>query len=317
MCIGGFNSKPEVNVAAAESTVSVSRAEMRAFTTRCNSKGVIRLVLLACLIASTSCAIYYSAESYFFIPAMFLHGVVLAHLFSLQHECEHHTAFRSKWICGVLSWVCGFFILVAPRYFHHEHNAHHRNTNIPGRDPELIDLPKSFTSYIVYISSVGYWYGLSASLIRTALGRFSTTELSFIPETERPKVIRESRLFLAGYLLIAIASAIHTTDAALWYWIVPLLLGQPVMRAIRMTEHVGRPQIKDRGKNTRSTIVSAAMHFLCWNMNYHAEHHFAPAVPFHALPALHERLKGSLFFESGGYIGAHRDIVRMISARTG
>lgn len=33
------------------------------------------------------------------------------------------------------------------------------------------------------------------------------------------------------------------------------------------------------------------MRFLCWNMNYHIEHHMYPMVPFHQLPALHERGK--------------------------
>lgn len=296
-------------------TKPVSRQEMRAFSVRTNSQALIRLGFLIVVIGLTGGAIYATAETYLFIPAMFLHGVVLAHLFSLQHECEHHTAFRSRWICGTLSWVCGFIIMVAPRYFHHEHNAHHRYTNLPGQDPELIDLPKSFGAYVLYISSIGYWYGLAVSLVRNAFGRFTETERSFIPEGERRLVSLEAAIFLAGYAAIGVGSIAIGSDAVLWYWVVPLLLGQPVMRAIRMTEHVGRPQIKDRGKNTRSTLVSAPLRFLCWNMNYHAEHHFAPAVPFHALPAFHERLKGNLFTEPGGYIGAHRNIVRLVAAR--
>ncbi len=294
----------------------VSRQEMRDFSRRTNSQALYRLGLLVAVIAMTGCAITLASDTYLLLPAMFLHGVVLAHLFSLQHECEHHTAFRSRWICGVLSWVCGFLILVAPRYFHHEHNAHHRYTNLPGQDPELIEVPKSFGAYVLYISSIGYWYGLAVSLVRNAFGRFSETELSFIPEHERRLVSLEAVIFLAGYAAVASVSVATGSGVALWYWVVPLLLGQPVMRAIRMTEHVGRPQIKDRGKNTRSTLVSAPLRFLCWNMNYHAEHHFAPAVPFHALPALHKRMQGSLFVEKGGYIGAHRDIVRMVAARS-
>ena len=36
-----------------------------------------------------------------------------------------------------------------------------------------------------------------------------------------------------------------------------------------------------------------------WNMNYHAEHHLSPMVPFHALPALHEVVKDRLVREEG------------------
>lgn len=100
----------------------------------------------------------------------------------------------------------------------------------------------------------------------------------------------------------------------LWFWLVPLALGEPVMRFIRMTEHVGRPTVAQRGENTRTNLVSAPWRFLAWNMNYHAEHHYAPSVPFHALPRLHEKLKARLHVEPGGYWGAHRDIARQLMA---
>jgi len=34
--------------------------------------------------------------------------------------------------------------------------------------------------------------------------------------------------------------------------------------------------------------------FIYWNMNYHVEHHMFPMVPYHALPALHEKIKHDL-----------------------
>jgi fatty acid desaturase len=86
------------------------------------------------------------------------------------------------------------------------------------------------------------------------------------------------------------------------------------MRFIRMTEHVGRPQVADVGRNTRTNLVSAPSRFLAWNMNLHAEHHFAPSVPYHALPKLHEKVKDHIYVERGGYLGAHRDILAQILA---
>jgi len=55
------------------------------------------------------------------------------------------------------------------------------------------------------------------------------------------------------------------------------------------------------------------LRFLCWNMNYHAEHHYAPSVPFHALPALHRRI-GEHLPRARGYLGAHREILRQLLA---
>lgn len=292
----------------------LSRQEMKPFLERRNGPGLCRLVLLIAVISVTAAGITYAGDHpWLLLPALFMHGIVLAHLFSLQHESEHHTAFRSKWICDAVSFVCGFLILVPPRYFRHEHMAHHRYTNLPGKDPELIDVPRSRAAYVLYISSIGYWYALANALFRNAFGQFSDTESSFIPEGDKRRVQLEALVFLTGYATVAVVSVMASSSLVLWYWVLPLLLGQPVMRAIRMTEHVGRPQTKDRGTNTRTTLVSAPWRFLCWNMNYHAEHHFAPAVPFHALPTLHKRMSGSLYVEPAGYLAAHKDILTKIA----
>ncbi len=103
---------------------------------------------------------------------------------------------------------------------------------------------------------------------------------------------------------------------ALWFWWLPVLLGEPVMRWIRLTEHVGRPNLRDMRENTRTNLVSRPIAFLCWNMNYHAEHHYAASVPYHALPRLHEKLAGYVHVEPRGYPGAHLEILSQLTGRT-
>ena len=102
---------------------------------------------------------------------------------------------------------------------------------------------------------------------------------------------------------------------ALGLMLLLLALFEPVMRFVRMTEHVGRPTVAAMRENTRTNLVSRPMQFLCWNMNYHAEHHYASSVPFHALPRLHEKLRGHIHVEPGGYLGAHREILAQILGR--
>ncbi|NRB19988.1 MAG: fatty acid desaturase [Rhodobacteraceae bacterium] len=43
------------------------------------------------------------------------------------------------------------------------------------------------------------------------------------------------------------------------------------------------------------------MRFLCWNMNYHIEHHMYPMVPFNHLPALYARVKDQLSMSDLSY----------------
>jgi fatty acid desaturase len=54
---------------------------------------------------------------------------------------------------------------------------------------------------------------------------------------------------------------------------------------------------------------------LYWNMPFHAEHHLASSVPFHALARLHKEVSPHLECVSKGYIAVHRDILREVLGR--
>ena len=60
-------------------------------------------------------------------------------------------------------------------------------------------------------------------------------------------------------------------------------------------QHAGLAEnVTDYRLNTRTILLNPISRFLYWNMNYHVEHHMFPTVPYHALPALHERIKHDL-----------------------
>lgn len=71
-----------------------------------------------------------------------------------------------------------------------------------------------------------------------------------------------------------------------------------------MTEHTGCASTRDCVENTRTTPTLALVRLVAWNMPYHAEHHSYPAVPFHALPGLHEWVRGRIENLEPGYIAA-------------
>ena len=84
------------------------------------------------------------------------------------------------------------------------------------------------------------------------------------------------------------------------------------MRVARLAEHAGRPRTGAVVAKTRSLRVPVPLRVLAWNMPYHAEHHAAPGVPFHALPRLHTALAPCLPSAGRGYIAAHADVVGQI-----
>lgn len=290
----------------------LSRRELRELMTRSNVPGLIHFAMFMLAMVVTGTLVWLSFGTWWVIPAMFLHGILVVHHFSLQHECCHYTPFRSRWLNELIGNYCGFVLVIPNKFFRYEHCDHHTYTNLMGRDPELIELPISLGKYLLYVSGIPYWRAKFGELVRHTAGHISDEEKRFLPREEHRAVIIEARVIIGLYTLILLASWYLNWWGALWLWWIPMFISEPVMRAIRMTEHVGRPNITDMRENTRTNLVTMPMRLLCWNMNYHAEHHYAPSVPFHALPRLHKLLEGYVHVERNGYLGAHIDILSQV-----
>ena len=293
----------------------LSREELKSYMQRSDGPAFRRLVLWVLVLVTTTSLINFSWNSWLIWPAMFLQGIVLVHHFSLQHECVHYTVFRTRRYNDLAGQICGLIILLPHRFFRYEHCDHHTYTQLHGEDPEMIPLPQTLVGYFWYLSSIPYWRAKFNEVFRHARGKLNYVERRFIPKEEYLSVYWDARMMLSIYALILVGMAVTGWWGLIWYWGIPMILGEPVMRFIRMTEHVGRPTVAQMHDNTRTNIVSLPWRFLCWNMNYHAEHHYVSSVPFHALPRLHEKLKDHIYVERGGYFAAHRDILRQILAR--
>lgn len=284
----------------------VPRAALRPLMARSNGPATRWLIGLVLALVATGSLVAATRDQWLVWPAMFLMGVVWVHLFAAQHECAHGTAFRSQRANAVVSWICGALILVPEVHFKYEHTDHHTHTHVIGMDSELIPLPDSWGGYLWYLSGLPYWWSNGLGLVRRARGVLTAEETGFIPASECGKVLQEARWLLLFYVIVVIA-ILAGANELLIYWLVPMLLGQPVMRFIRMTEHVGCPHEPDPTRNTRTTRVALPWRLLAWNMNFHGEHHLAPLVPFHALPALNRLVEGRIAVRDG-YVGAHREI---------
>lgn len=293
----------------------LTREELKSFMQRSDRPALRQLALWLLVLGTTTALVALAWDSWLIWPAMLAQGIVLVHHFSLQHECVHYTVFRTRWLNDLVGQICGLIIVLPHRFFRYEHCDHHTYTQLTGKDPEQIPMPRSYGEYLLYLSAIPYWRAKFTEVARHAMGRLSPAERRFIPRQEHAAVYRDARRMLALYGLIFAGMAVTGWWGLVWYWLIPLFLGEPVMRFIRMTEHVGRPNVARMSDNTRTSLVSAPWRFLCWNMNYHAEHHYVTSVPFHALPRLHQKLRAHIHVEPHGYLGAHRDILRQLRAR--
>jgi fatty acid desaturase len=237
-------------------------------------------------------------------------GILLVLLFTLSHECTHQTPFRTRWINEAVGHFCALAIALPFVWFRYFHLAHHKYTNDPERDPELEHGPRpsSLSGWLIYLSGWGYWRGMALTLLANARGDFTA---SYLPERRQNAMKREARILLTLYVLAALS--LIWSPLVLWLWLVPLLIGQPFLRAYLLAEHGLCPPVANMLENSRTTFTNRIIRFLAWNMPYHAEHHSFPNVPFHQLPAFHELTRAHLKSTSDGYAAFSADYLRHLA----
>ncbi len=233
--------------------------------------------------------------------------MLIVFLFTTLHETIHETAFRSAWINRTVAAVCGFLILLPPNWFRYFHFAHHRHTHDPEHDPELAaGKPQTWPQYALYLSGLPYWRAQVRTLVGNAAGR---NDDAFVPPKGGAKVKAEARLFLTLYGFCLAASLLLQSDILVRLWLLPVIVGQPALRAYLLAEHTLCPHVANMLDNSRTTFTLALVRYFAWNMPYHAEHHAYPAVPFHRLPDFHAVTKAHLGQTERGYGRFHARFV--------
>ncbi|MEM8775214.1 MAG: fatty acid desaturase [Pseudomonadota bacterium] len=222
--------------------------------------------------------------------ALVMQGVAICFLFTLEHEATHKTPFASAWLNEWVGRGAGFLILLPFEWFRHFHLAHHKYTNIPGKDPELLAgaKPETRWQYVKYVSGVGYWTSMARQIVRNA---YEPADDDYVPSGKRLQIQLEALIQLILYGVVAVS--LFFTPFLLWVWLIPVLLGQPFLRLYLLAEHGRCAFVANMFENTRTTYTNRIVRFLAWNMPYHVEHHSLPQVPFHKLPELHHLMQGS------------------------
>ena len=194
-------------------------------------------------------------------------GIAIVFLFTLQHEATHKTPFRSEALNEWVGWGAGLLIIQPFQWFRYFHLAHHKYTNLPGKDPELIAgaKPGTWPAYFWHVSGLPFWIAMIRVVITNATG---PTAYTYVPDPARPKLRAEARGMLVIYAL-ALAS-LAVTPTLLWVWLVPALLGMPALRLYLLAEHGRCAFVANMFENSRTTFTNRLVRFLAWNMPYHA-----------------------------------------------
>ena len=288
----------------------LGRERVAALAELTDRPGLIRLASHLSLLTLTGWAVL-AADGWWRLPAQAIHGVVLVFLFTTLHECIHRTAFRTPRLNDGVAAVTGFLNFQPATAFRYFHFAHHRYTQDPERDPELATpKPATRAQYWLHLTGVRHWVAQARGLIGQAIGHALP---DYIPPRAHDRVVREARLHLSLYAAVVVVSVATGSTLALTLWIVPIVLGQPFMRAFLLAEHTGCPLVPDMLENTRTTFCHRVVRWLSWEMPWHTAHHVAPTVPFHRLGQMSAEIEAALKRTADSYPDAHRQILRFIA----
>lgn len=305
------SSSPKVGVYGQKEIIT--RKELKPFLKRTDINGLVQITGHFAIIAITGWLLLMSRGTWWIVPALLAHGFTVSYLFAAVHECSHGTVFRRRWLNETVFNLVAFIYLVPPLMFRYSHAAHHTYTNIRGWDPDMgqPELP-GMRGYLLFLSSLPTWGGYLKWMFNHAIiGKLGPAEAWHVPQSEHPRIIREARIWLGVFVAVwVVAYALGIAQELFLLWIAARLVGEPFQRWVRMAEHWGCEETGNLRRNTRTTKTSAPMHFIFWNMSYHAEHHLSPLTPFHLLPELHLKVRDKLWQVGESYPAVHREVIQ-------
>ena len=272
----------------------IAPERLRELTKKSDWRGWCQLASHALAIVATGWLLWLTWGTWWGVPVFMLHGLLINYLYAAQHEVCHETVFRSRWLNEWLGRFTGFVLMYPRDYDRWQHLTHHRHTQDPEKDSELLitGLGSGLFGYLLAISGISLWIGLGKTMIQHALGRAPANKSEYyLTDQQKRAVIAEARWHLVGYAVIATASIVFQTWAAVILWVAPTVAMAWTHQLQNYIEHAGLPTGgKDIWTNTRTVKTNAFMRWLSWGMVYHAAHHTYPAVPFHRLKDLNDAL---------------------------
>ncbi len=297
----------------------LTRETLRALQQRRDAPSIIRLTLqLSTFFLCAGFVVGVSALPLVAAPATVVLGAIWASLFAPFHECIHQTAFQSKQLNELGAWLSGIPFGMAPAVYRAFHFEHHRHTQDPQKDPELMTAssqparwPRSLRGWLMMASGMGLTILKGSILVRFSLLPYAQWEerAPWAPPIEqRPRLARES--CIVGLCWLALIGAAFVGPSGLGWILIAALIGHVFQALWITTEHTGLPYEGSILARTRTMLTSPFISWWLWNMNYHAEHHAWPAIPWHQLPAIHKEIAEHLEAEERGYARLQLNVMR-------
>lgn len=272
---------------------NIPRKELKALMERSDGPALWHFGLWIMLLIMSGYAAAMAWGTWWAVPAFLIYGTIYSSSDARWHECGHGTPFKTRWLNEIFYHLSSFMTLREAFLWRWSHARHHTHTIVVGLDPEIqvtrpADLLKIAMDFLYLRSGPPE----VLRIIRHAFGRPDADVRSFIPESERWKMIWSSRVYVSIFVLVGLWSISIGSFLPMMFIGLPRFYGGWLHQLLGLTQHAGlKENIYDHRANTRTVYVNPVFRYLYLNMNYHIEHHSIPMVPYHALPHLHEAIK--------------------------
>lgn len=271
----------------------IPRKQIKQLMKRRDGPALRRIGLWFGLLLFSGVTAYLTWGTLWSIPAFAVYGVLYSASDHWAHELTHGTPFKTRWLNDLFYQLTSFMTLHEAVFWRWSHARHHTDTLIVGSDREIaVPRPPKLGVMLADCFDLNFAPREIARICRVATGKLDAETRDIVPESEWPKMIRSSRLYLLTFLgLITWCLAIGSILPAMFV-VLPRLYGGLLSQLFNLTQHTGLAEnVLDHRRNCRTVYMNPVFSFLYMNMNYHVEHHMYPMVPFHALPRLHQEVK--------------------------
>lgn len=136
----------------------VPTALLKRLSAKSDLQGLIQTAAHLALLVAGGWLVLASVGTWWVVPALLLQGIFINALFGALHESVHYGSFRTRWMADLLGFFSGAAILNNAAYYRYFHYAHHRYTQDPERDPELLaaTVPRTWSQYLLRISAIPF-----------------------------------------------------------------------------------------------------------------------------------------------------------------
>ncbi len=280
-------------VFAAQGRARIDPQVLRGLMKKLDWAGLVQMGSHLVALVASGTLLWLTWGSWWGVPVFMVHGMQINWLYAAQHESSHDTVFRTRWMNEALGRFTGFVLMYPRDYDRWQHFCHHRHTQDPEKDGEMVyvSMFKGKLAEFLGLLGITIWFGLAATMIRHAVtGRRIPVSEYYLTDEQERKVVAEARWHLTLYALVALISIVFQTWIFVILWWAPMLAMTWTHQIQNYIEHGGMPYISDTWRNTRTVDTNPIMRWLTWQMVYHTAHHTYPGVPFHNLPELHRMI---------------------------